>query len=134
MDFLLSVATPDIAIVSPIVANHMEQFETMQNYRHEKFKILTAKHCFVHDSLRDFVDEKKIAKISFFGSKNNKTNAIFAQNIVLTMDGTQADIRFNNTLTTVSLPMLGDYQAENILPLFGIAKILKTDFANISKF
>lgn len=57
MDFLLSIARPDIAIVLPISSNHIEQFGTFEAYRDEKFKIFSAKNVILHDSLVDFSRE-----------------------------------------------------------------------------
>jgi UDP-N-acetylmuramoyl-tripeptide--D-alanyl-D-alanine ligase len=40
MDFLLSIAEPDIVVISPIEPNHIEQFGSYESYRAEKLKIL----------------------------------------------------------------------------------------------
>jgi UDP-N-acetylmuramoyl-tripeptide--D-alanyl-D-alanine ligase len=42
MDFLLSIAHPDIAILTPVESNHLEQFITLENYRSHKIKLVTA--------------------------------------------------------------------------------------------
>ena len=61
MDFLLSIARPDIAILTPIEPNHIEQFGNVGAYRLEKLKILNAtKNRIVHESLREFITQSVI--------------------------------------------------------------------------
>lgn len=56
MDFLLSIAVPDIAIITEIIPNHIEQFGTLDAYRKEKLKITqSAKELIIHDSGRPFI-------------------------------------------------------------------------------
>ena len=57
MDFLLSIVIPDIAILTPVESNHLEQFGTLENYRKNKLKLITqAKHSIVHESLRQYIE------------------------------------------------------------------------------
>jgi UDP-N-acetylmuramyl pentapeptide synthase len=59
MDFLLSIAIPDIAIITEVFPNHIEQFITLEAYRAEKLKMTKdAKYLILHDSLRPFVDRE----------------------------------------------------------------------------
>lgn len=57
MDYLLSIVIPDIAIISPVAPNHLEQFGSLERYRNEK--LLLAKRglkSILHESLRAYVD------------------------------------------------------------------------------
>lgn len=57
MDFLLSIALPDIAILTPVEPNHLEQFGTLFNYRNNKIKLIeSARHAIVHESLRQYIN------------------------------------------------------------------------------
>jgi UDP-N-acetylmuramyl pentapeptide synthase len=57
MDFLLSIATPDIAIITEVAPNHLEQFGTFDLYKKEKLKIThKAKDLIIHDTLRDSIE------------------------------------------------------------------------------
>lgn len=57
MDFLLSIAVPEIAIITEVAPNHLEQFGTFDLYRKEKLKITRqAKHLIIHDTLRDALE------------------------------------------------------------------------------
>lgn len=124
MDFLLSVAVPDIAIISPIVENHMEQFGTIEHYRNEKLKILAAKHALVHESLYDFISKEYRKKVVFYGSGHREISAIFAEKITENTSGVAVEVSRNSEKCSLTIPMVGGYQAENILPLFGISDIL----------
>ncbi len=57
MDFLLSIAIPDIAILTPVEPNHLEQFGTLSNYRNDKIKLIqSARQALVHESLRQYIN------------------------------------------------------------------------------
>ena len=60
MDFLLSIAEPDIAIISPVAVNHIEQFGSLGVYRAEKLKLINPENtiAIVHESLRQYVDRE----------------------------------------------------------------------------
>lgn len=59
MDFLLSIVVPDIAILTPVAPNHLEQFGNLENYRNNKLLITRdAKKLIVHESLRPYVDRE----------------------------------------------------------------------------
>jgi UDP-N-acetylmuramyl pentapeptide synthase len=56
MDFLLSIVKPDIAILSVVAPNHLEQFGSFELYRKEKLLLIeNAKQAIVHESLRPYV-------------------------------------------------------------------------------
>ncbi len=57
MNFLLSIATPDIAILTPVEPNHLEQFGTLSNYRNHKIKLIqSAQIAIAHESLRQYIN------------------------------------------------------------------------------
>lgn len=85
MDFLTSIATPDIAIISKIVPNHIEQFGTEEAYRREKLKITVAKKIFAHKSLEKFFSDEQKSKTKFFDLET-ENGEIFAKNIVSSKD------------------------------------------------
>lgn len=72
MEYLLSIARPDIAILSPVAPNHLEQFGTLDLYRREKLLLIqrTRSYAIVHESLREYVQEK-----AFFYGKENSSYA-----------------------------------------------------------
>ena len=56
MQFLLSIAIPDIAILTPVESNHLEQFGSLENYRSHKMMLIEhASTRIIHESLRQYV-------------------------------------------------------------------------------
>lgn len=133
MDFLVSIATPDIAIISRIVPNHMEQFRTEENYRNEKLKICAAKKIFAHKSLEKFFTQENLTKTHFFDISDTMWE-IFAKNISTQKYGVSADIIYKNQEISVQLPMFGEYQIENIFPLIFLADELERNPKNLENF
>lgn len=61
MDFLLSIAVPDIAVLTQVEPNHLEQFESIDNYRNHKIKLIkSAKYAIIHESLRQYIQTDAI--------------------------------------------------------------------------
>lgn len=119
MDFLLSVAVPDIAILTKILPNHIEQFGTFERYQDEKLKILRAENIIAHNSLRNLISEKNLSKknIIYYGTEAQDSH-ILAENIAYFSGGIRADIYIGNDTISVEIPVFGEYQAQNILPIF----------------
>lgn len=122
MEFLLSVATPDIAIVSPIAPNHLEQFGTLESYRQEKLLFLEpTKKRIVHESLRPYITHDAL----YYGS--GSMSDIDASHFSMDITGVSAKIHVYKSTYDVVLPTFWAYQIENILPLYAIAYMLELD-------
>lgn len=129
MDFLLSIAVPDIAIVTPVEPNHLEQFGSLDNYRNHKLKLITGvKHSIVHESLRQYID------IDTLFYSLGALSDIDASNIDISIHGTKATIHYNHKDYSLTLPAIGAFQIENILPLYPIAGILGINMELISEY
>lgn len=129
MDFLLSIAVPDIAIVTPVEPNHLEQFGSLDNYRNHKLKLITGvKHSIVHESLRQYID------IDTLFYSLGALSDIDASNIDISIHGTKATIHYNHKDYSLNLPAIGAFQIENILPLYPIAGILGINMELISEY
>lgn len=120
MDFLRSVAVPDIVIVTPIVPNHMEQFQTLEAYRDEKLKLLRdVRHVLVHESLRTYVHRSDLRT---YGSHADAS--LWVGDTQVTLSGTSAVMHGDFGEYPFRLPSIGAYQAENIAPVFFVAQVL----------
>ena len=129
MDFLLGIATPDIAIVTPITPNHLEQFGSLEVYRAQKLIILEhAKHRIIHESLRQYVDLD--ALYYSLGALSD----IDAAHIDMDISGTRAVVQYSRKEYPISLPAIGTFQIENLLPLYPIADIFHIDVSHIAKY
>ena len=91
MDFLLSIAVPNVSILTPVLPNHIEQFGDEEAYRNEKLKILAAEKNFIHASLCPFV--KPSEKNIFYG-KNDENSEIFVNFVENKIDGIVGEINF----------------------------------------
>jgi UDP-N-acetylmuramoyl-tripeptide--D-alanyl-D-alanine ligase len=61
MDAMLDIAIPDVAIITEIAPNHIEQFGTFDLYKKEKLKIVArARELIIHDSLRNSVEREAL--------------------------------------------------------------------------
>lgn len=129
MDFLLSIAKPDIWILTPVESNHLEQFGTLELYRNNKLQlILASKHKIVHESLRQYIDID-VLYYSLWALSD-----IDASGVEIWIHWTKAVVHFNNKDYPVLLPAIGAFQIENILPLYPVANILWIDPVLLSEY
>ncbi len=120
MDFLLSIAHPDIAIITPVEPNHIEQFQEFSKYKKEKLKILAyAKKYIVHESLRENVP----VNTPLYGFSHQENMQI--QDIHTTSSGTSAQIVCDDEVYTVEYPSIGTFLIENLLPIIYISQKMK---------
>jgi UDP-N-acetylmuramyl pentapeptide synthase len=118
MDFLLSIATPDIAIITEVAPNHLEQFGTFELYRKEKIKITkTAKYLIIHDTLRDLLERDAI----YYGS--GAMSDISISHVDISHAWTSSVVHFHGRDDHVSVRAFWSFHIVNILPLYAIADI-----------
>ncbi|MFZ2256186.1 MAG: Mur ligase family protein [Patescibacteria group bacterium] len=118
MDFLLSIAVPDIAIITEVAPNHIEQFGTFDLYKKEKLKLIQgARDIIIHDSLRDSIEREAL----YYGT--GAMSEIDASHIDITHTGTSAIVHFQRRDYPVTLHAFGAFHIVNLLPLYGIAEI-----------
>lgn len=129
MQFLLDIVTPHIAILTPVEPNHLEQFGSIEVYRANKLMILEhAKYRIIHESLRQYVDLD-----SLYYSLGALSD-IDAAHIEMDVSGTRAVVQYSKKEYPITLPAIGTFQIENLLPLYPIADILNIDPAHIARY
>lgn len=129
MDFLISIAQPNIAIITPVESNHLEQFGSLELYRKNKLQLIAAaKYAILHESLRQYVDTD--ALYYSLGALSD----IDASNINISISWTHAVAHYKGQDFPISLPSIGSFQIENILPLFPISQYLGIDPKLISVY
>lgn len=129
MDFLISIVKPDIAILTPVESNHLEQFGNLATYRNSKLQlILAAQHKVVHESLRQYID------IDVLYYSLGALSDIDASWIEIGIHGTRAIVHYNNKNYPILLPAIGAFQIENILPLYPVASILDINPELLSEY
>lgn len=128
MEFLLSIVHPDIAIISPVAPNHLEQFWTIECYRREKILLTKyTKNIITHESLRPFIEKEAM----FYGSW--WMSEIDASHFEFSLEWVAAQVHVWKNTYQMFLPSFGAYQMENILPLYGVASVLWLDLEWISR-
>jgi len=129
MDFLLSIAIPDIAIITEVFPNHIEQFLTFEAYRAEKLKMTKdSKFLILHDSLRPFVDREAIYFWLWAMSD------VDASHIEVDTNGTRATVHAFWKDFPVSVKAFWAFHIENLLPLYVISDILKFPSESIEAY
>jgi UDP-N-acetylmuramoyl-tripeptide--D-alanyl-D-alanine ligase len=100
MDFLLSIAVPNVAILTEVLPNHIEQFGTFDSYRREKLKITeNPEELIIHDSQRQFVSRE-----AWYYGRGGMSD-IDASHIEIVPTGTRAVISADHHEYTLELPV-----------------------------
>lgn len=129
MDALLSIAKPNIAILTRVEPNHLEQFWSLENYRKHKIKLIEASEvAIIHESLRQYI-ERDALYYSLWALSD-----IDASNIEIQISGTEATIHYHHNEYPIRLPAIGAFQIENLLPLYPIADLLNIDLSHIAQY
>lgn len=129
MDFLRSIVLPDIAIITEVLPNHIEQFWTFERYRSEKLKFIQGvEHIIAHESHREFIESEAI----FYGRW--AMSDIDASHVEIVPRGTQAQIHMQGSIYPLMLPVFWEFQIDNILPVYGVASILGLSLEHIAEY
>lgn len=129
MDFLLSIAVPDIAILTEIAPNHLEQFGTLDTYRKEKLKLIVPpQYVIAHSSHKQYIDREAV----FYGIWS--MSDVDISHVKIDTKGTHAQIHINKSTYDLSLPIFWTFHIENILPLYTLAKILDIQADKIADY
>ncbi len=128
MEFLLSIAHPDIAVILPITANHLEQFWTLESYRNAKLLLWrNAKKLIAYDWLRQYIDRDTL-----YYSMGGMSD-IDASHMHMSIEWVSAQVHVKESNYVITIPAFWAYQVENVLPVYGIAFILGIDPTRIGE-
>lgn len=129
MDFLLSIAIPDIAILTEIAPNHLEQFGTFEAYKKEKFKLAHAVgELIIHDSLRKSIDREWF----YYGS--GAMSDIDISHVTIDTKGTHARVHMRHSDHDISLRAFWIFHIINLLPLYALCEIYQIDPEKVSVY
>lgn len=74
MDFLTSICEPDVSVILAISRNHIENFESYDQYVAEKFKLIPkSKRCIINaddSKIRRYISEHPHDQVLSFGKKS----------------------------------------------------------------
>lgn len=109
----------DVGILTNITQDHLDFFETFENYRDTKLRFLTDEFCKIKvaniddESIQKFVLSKKEGSIATFGLKN--PSDCFATRITYSMLGTSYVINLDDDLRAVNSRLIGEFNLYNAL-------------------
>ncbi len=134
MASLLAVAKPDVGIVLNVSKNHVANFSSFDEYAGEK--ILLADSCgrCVYNA-DDAVIAQKISEsakargVSF--SARKKTADVHVRSVSTKIDGISFDVCAGEICATASFPVVGSFQAYNLLPVFALGLEMGRDLHDI---
>lgn len=134
MASLLSIVKPDVGVLLNVSKNHVANFQSFAEYTAEK--ILFAESCgklaynaddpIVASSLSD---ETKARAVSFSAKK--KTADVYVRSVSAKIDGISFDVCSGETCATAHFPVVGSYQAYNLLPVFALGLEMGRDLHDI---
>lgn len=108
-----TLINPHYAIVGKIGEQHIEYFKTLENIRNTKMELLNSnrlQNAYVHVSANVKPDSKTIV----YGDE--------LKNVRSTLDGLYFDVELDNKLESFFTPLLGEFNAMNILACIMMAK------------
>jgi len=118
---IAELINPHYAIVGKIGEQHLEYFKTLENIRNTKMELLNSNRlikAYVHKSANIKNDSKTIV----FGDE--------LKNVKSTLDGLYFDVEFDGKDESFFTPLLGDFNALNLLACIHAAKS-KMDLSQI---
>lgn len=128
INFLCSIASPDISIITSIGSAHMENFGSKENIARGKLEILTHTKslCLYHtcpeiDAVLSEIPHGEVTLHSF----GPHGDSYIIGDIIHHKDG--ITFTCNDMENPVSMNVLGDFQAENALPVIYAAKTKQID-------
>jgi len=104
---------PQVVVVGKVGLAHIEYFKTLENIIATKLEIMHSPRlecAFIHTSVTDEPHDK----VTFFGNE--------VQNIDANLDGTDFELKINDTLLSLHTDILGSFQTMNIDVAVQIAK------------
>ena len=134
MDYMLDIATPDIAIVLNISKNHVVSFPVFRTYIEEKMKLANAAKKVIYNRDDKFIpagiEKLSLKGIVSYGIKN-KDGDIFAQDIHAHLEDLSFSLMKGNESHEMHYPLIGEFQVYNILPVFALGISLGMDVQSI---
>lgn len=129
MDFMLSIAIPDVAIITEIAPNHIEQFGNFDLYKKEKLKIVSyAWELIIHDSLRNSIEREAI----YYGT--GAMSQIDASHIEIVPTGTHAHVHFTHRDYDLTVHAFGGFHIVNLLPLYALSQIYSLHADGVAEY
>lgn len=136
MDYLTSICEPDVAVILAISKNHVENFDSYDQYVEEKLKLIPkSKNCIINaddSKIRRYLSEHPHEHVLSFGRKSVEPVDFRAIQVQSTLEGLVFDVELVDVCIPVKVPVVGSHQSYNILPVFALAQFLGRDIREVT--
>lgn len=136
MDFLTSICEPDVGVVQAISKNHVENFDSYDQYVEEKLKMIPkSKRVIINaddSKIRRYLSEHPHDNVLSYGRKSVEPVDFRAVQVQSTLEGLMFDVEMADVTIPVKVPVVGSHQSYNILPVFALAQFLERDVREIT--
>ncbi|MDQ1343284.1 MAG: Mur ligase protein [Patescibacteria group bacterium] len=134
MASLLAVAKPDVGIILNVSKNHVANFRSFQDYAAEKLLLADVCGRCIYNADDKVVSEgmsesAKARAVSFSAKK--KTADVHVRSVSAKIDGITFDVCFGEACATATFPVVGSFQAYNLLPVFALGIEMGRDLHDI---
>lgn len=135
MQFLTSIVSPDIAIVTSLSGAHISNFKSLKEYQKEKLKIIFdhTKHIFLNGDDKDInesgLDNKKTSLVGI----ENKEVDFYATDIEISLTGTAYSLYSVGQKISIKSALIGSHLIYPQLFAYGIGRYLGIQALNIKK-
>lgn len=134
MASLLAIAKPDVGIVLNVSKNHVANFKNFQEYAAEKLLLADSCGRCIYNADDKIVSEgmsesSKARAVSFSAKK--KTADVYVRSVAAKIDGITFDVCSGEACATAGFPVIGSFQAYNLLPVFALGLEMGRDLHDI---
>lgn len=134
MASLLSIAKPDVGIVLNVSKNHVANFKSFQDYAAEKLLLADACGRCLYNADDKVVSEgiseaAKARAVSFSAKK--KSADVYVRSVSARIEGISFDVCCDEACATANFPVVGSFQAYNLLPVFALGLEMGRDLHDI---
>ena len=134
MASLLAVAKPDVGIVLNVSKNHVANFKNFQEYAAEKLLLADSCGRCLYNADDKVVSEgisetSKARAVSFSAKK--KSADVYVRSVSAKIDGITFDVCCEDACATAGFPVVGSFQAYNLLPVFALGLEMGRDLHDI---
>jgi UDP-N-acetylmuramyl pentapeptide synthase len=134
MASLVRIIKPDVGILLNVSKNHVANFGSFAEYAEEKFLLAESCGRLVYNSDDPVVsgglsEETKSRAVSFSAKK--KSADVYVRSVRAEIDGISFDVCSGENCATATFPVVGSYQAYNLLPVFALGLEMGRDLHDI---
>lgn len=126
----------DIAVLTNLSRDHLDYHQTMEHYAAAKMRLfeMSSIRCAVinsNDAFGESVLKRVANNIQIITYSSEKSATIFTTQIHCHVDGLTLDLRLFDQSYSIELPILGRFNADNLLATMGVLIALELDINTV---